>query len=75
MGNTLRKETMKKCYWCEIAELTDEENQHPDEEVGGIDCETGKWICDDCCDVAEQCVHLTAASGAVDGDGNNGGGK
>lgn len=24
---------------------------------------------------AEQCVHLTAASGAVEGDGNNGGGK
>lgn len=26
-------------------------------------------------DDAEQCVNLTAASGAVEGDGNNGGGK
>lgn len=26
-------------------------------------------------DDAEQCLHLTAASGVVEGDGNNGGGK
>lgn len=40
----------KQCYWCKLAEIPDEENQHPPNEVGAYDYETGKWICDDCKD-------------------------
>lgn len=40
---------MKSCYWCEIA---GEESLHPDDERGGIDADTGKWICNDCIDSA-----------------------
>ena len=43
---------MKQCYWCKIAGLTDEENQHEDSEIGSTDADTDKWICDNCADSA-----------------------
>jgi hypothetical protein len=41
---------MKSCYWCELA---GEPSQHPDDEIGGIDADTEKWICGDCADIGE----------------------
>lgn len=40
---------MKSCYWCELA---GEESLRPDYESGGIDEDTGEWVCDDCVDSA-----------------------
>lgn len=47
---------MKSCYWCELA---GEPSQHPDDEIGGIDADTEKWICGDCADLGEPVSSLT----------------
>lgn len=38
---------MKKCAWCEYADVSKEKNVHDDDEVGAVDSE-GDWICDEC---------------------------
>jgi len=39
---------MKQCYHCKILGVSDEENQHYDDELGGYDIDTRKWVCDEC---------------------------
>ena len=51
---------MKRCSWCQFDDVPDEENQHPDEEIGGRDFVTGAWICNNCKLVALEQEEISA---------------